>query len=99
MPERVDKGLVYDNNIIIEVRYYPMNESNAVVLKDDQSGFEERITRKLNANDRVNNAEILGSFVRSKVNSVGGTRIAPQVLRCVNVWLFASVVLCYYNLY
>lgn len=78
MPERVDKGLVYDNNIIIEVRYYPMNESNAVVLKDDQSGFEERITRKLNANDRVNNAEILGSFVRSKVNSVGGTRIAKN---------------------
>ena len=76
MPESVDKGLTFDNNIIIEITYYQMTESNAVVLKDDQSGFEEKITRKLNANDRVNNAEILGAFVRNKVNAVGGTRTA-----------------------
>ncbi len=74
-----DGGLDDDFVIAIKVEYMPMSESNAVIHKDDQLGFEDKIIRKINANDRVNNIDLLGSYVRQKVNAVGGTRIAKSV--------------------
>ncbi len=71
-----DNGLDDDENIAIRVDYIPLSESNAVIHKDNQLGFEDKIIRKINASDRVNNADMLGSYVRQKVNAVGGTQVA-----------------------
>lgn len=72
----VDSGIDDDFYIVFKVKYLPFSESNAVIYKDNQSHFEEKIIRKLNANDRVNSADMLGGYAREKVNAVGGTRKA-----------------------
>lgn len=72
----IDNGMVDDNNIIVRIKYYPLSETNAIVLKDDQTGFQEKMIRRFNVNDRVNNSSFLGDFTRTKVNSIGGTQKA-----------------------
>lgn len=74
----IDKGIEADNDIRFIIEYYEMGEVEAVINKNDVSGFEERIQRKINANERVNNADLLGAFVRNKVNAIGNTRVAVQ---------------------
>lgn len=69
----VDKGLEGDMDLEFEITYHPMSQTHAYVYKDDQTGFQEKLIKKLNANDRVNNADYLGDYARVKVNSVGGT--------------------------
>lgn len=76
MPIRIDGGLSEDLLLEFRVDYYVFGESNALIHKDDQTGFEDIIVRKINANDRVNNADLLGAYVRTKVNAIGGTRLA-----------------------
>ena len=51
-----------------------MSQSHAYIYKDDQRGFQEKIIKRINADDRVNNADFLGNYVRTKVNSLGGNR-------------------------
>ena len=55
-----------------------MSQSNAIILKDDQTGFQEKLLQRLNANDRVNNVDYLGSYARTKINSIGGTERSLQ---------------------
>lgn len=76
LPVKVDGGLADDLLIIVRIEYYTFSDSSAVIHKDDQLGFEEKILRRLNANDRVNNADMLGAYARQKVNAVGGTKKA-----------------------
>lgn len=74
--ERIDRGKLDDDAVYIIVEYMTFGESNAVIQKDNQDKFEEKIIRKLNANERVNNADMLGSYARQKVNAIGGTQRA-----------------------
>lgn len=78
IPKYVDTGLEQDVLIEIEIEYYPMSESNAIVHKDDQSGFEQKSVSRLNANDRVNHIDFLGSYSKGLVNAVGGTQISKR---------------------
>lgn len=76
LPVKIDGGLDDDLLIVVRIEYYTFSDSSAVIHKDDQLGFEEKILRRLNANDRVNNADMLGAYARQKVNAVGGTKKA-----------------------
>ncbi len=71
-----DTGMTLDNSVKIHVEYYPMSSSNAYIFKDDQTGFEQKRISRLNANDRVNNIDYLGNYVRNLINSIGGTQKA-----------------------
>ncbi len=74
--KRIDGGKLDDDVVYFIVEYMTFGETNAVIQKDNQEVFEEKIIRKLNANERVNNADMLGSYARQKVNAVGGTQKA-----------------------
>ena len=74
----IDKGLEDDVKLEFRIEYYAMSQSNAIILKDDQTGFQEKLLQRLNANDRVNNVDYLGSYARTKINSIGGTERSLQ---------------------
>ena len=73
IPKYNDKGLTGDMQLEFRITYQPMSQSHAYIYKDDQRGFQEKIIKRINADDRVNNADFLGNYVRTKVNSLGGT--------------------------
>lgn len=78
VPKWVDNGLDDDIDLEFRITYYANSSSNAYVYKDDQSGFQEKRIQRLNANDRVNNADYLGAYARTTVNALGGTQISKS---------------------
>lgn len=69
----VDKGLAKDMELTITITYTPISETHAVIHKDDQTGFEQKLISNLNANDRMNHIDYLGTYAKGLINSIGGT--------------------------
>lgn len=63
-----------DNGIMIEIHYRPYVETNAVMFKDDQRGFQFRSRKLLNEEMSVNDPDILGSYAQGIANRSGGTK-------------------------
>lgn len=69
-----DTGAIsQDNKIAIEITYRPYTETNAVVLKSDQSGFAFPTIKYLNENMAINNPDVLGSYTQAIADRSGGT--------------------------
>lgn len=94
-PYNIDEGLVADDNTIrIGIIYAPYVETNAVIFKEDQSGFEFKTRKMLNENMSINAPDIIGSYAQGIANRTGGTKysfsgtttpsILPNVLTTYN---------------
>lgn len=70
----IDAGTVTaDNNIQIYVEYIPYSKTDAIVFKDDQTGFQHESIRYFNENTRLNDPKALGDYAQSIVNRMGNT--------------------------
>lgn len=76
-PPQIDDGTVdLDLEVEIEVVYSPYTESNAVMFKDDQSGFQYKGRKLLNESMQINNPDVIGSYAQGVANRSGGTKLS-----------------------
>lgn len=69
-----DGGTVEDDNeILVRLTYKPYKSTRAVILKDDQSGFEFPTSKYLNETSNLNNPDILATYTQNMANRSGGT--------------------------
>lgn len=74
-PPFIDEGEVsLDLEIEIKVVYSPYAKTNAVMFKDDQSGFQYKGRKLLNESMQINNPDIIGSYAQGVANRSGGTK-------------------------
>ena len=69
----IDDSLADDLNIRWRIWYKPQGSTNAVIYKDDETGFEANVIRQVNVEQSINEAEALGDYVDSMVQRNGGT--------------------------
>ena len=62
-----------DNEIAVEISYRPYTETNAVIHKSDQSGFEFKTIKYLNETMAINNPDIIGEYTQGIADRSGGT--------------------------
>lgn len=70
-----DEGKI-DNDRLIKVRieYYPYMKTRATIFKDDQSGFQEQVSRYYNENAKLNDPKTLGNIAQADINRLGNTQ-------------------------
>lgn len=69
-----DNGTVTrDNEIAVEITYRPYTETNAVVYKSDQTGFEFTTSKFLNETATLNSPDIIGAYTQGIADRSGGT--------------------------
>ena len=73
----LDPGTVSaDNDIRIYIEYIPYSKMEALVYKDDQTGFQYETIKYFNENTRLNDPKALGDYTQSIVNRMGNTLIS-----------------------
>lgn len=74
-PGNIDSGTISDDNSIrVTVVYAPYVESNAVIFKEDQSGFQFKTRKMLNENMAINSPDVIGTYAQGVANRSGGTK-------------------------
>ena len=80
----VDSGLTDDDNILIHVKYKPLTKTNAVLFKDDKSGFQANPRRYLNEQQSINDSISIGDYAQGMVNRMGNTQHAKGGIAPLN---------------
>lgn len=62
-----------DDLIAVDISYRPYTETNAVVYKSDQSGFQFHTSKFLNETMALNSPDIIGAYTQAIADRSGGT--------------------------
>lgn len=68
-----DGTTTLDNKIAVRITYRPYTETNVVVYKSDQSGFQHRTTKFLNEEMAINSPDVIGTYTQGIADRSGGT--------------------------
>jgi len=68
-----DEGISTQNDLKVDIDYFPFTSSDVHIYKDDQQGFQIERHKYFNESSRVNDPELLGKVAQNNINRLGGT--------------------------